>query len=40
MFNACLGTGLTDAVGYGVAFGLLLAPCVLAALLAARTRSA
>ncbi|WP_327328199.1 MFS transporter [Streptomyces sp. NBC_01210] len=40
LFNACLGAGSTEAVGYGAAFGLLLAPCILAALLAARARSA
>ncbi|MFD3585760.1 MFS transporter [Streptomyces sp. NPDC058683] len=40
LFNACLGAGSTDAVSYGAAFGLLLAPCILAALLAARARSA
>ncbi|MDQ0757527.1 MFS family permease [Streptomyces canus] len=40
LFNACLGAGSTDAASYGVAFGLLLAPCLLASLLAARARSA
>ncbi len=40
LFNACLAVGSTDAVGYGAAFGLLLAPCALATLLAARARSA
>ncbi|MEU9015934.1 hypothetical protein AB0D12_41190 [Streptomyces sp. NPDC048479] len=40
LFNACLGAGSTDAVGYGTAFGLLLAPCTPAVLLAARARSA
>jgi hypothetical protein len=39
VFNACLGAGSSDAVGYGAAFALLLAPCTLAALLAARARS-
>lgn len=39
LFNACLGSGATDAVSYGAAFGLLLAPCIVAALLAARARS-
>ncbi|KRV48211.1 MFS transporter permease [Wenjunlia vitaminophila] len=39
LFNVFLGGGAADAVGYGAAFGLLLAPCVLAALLAARARS-
>jgi len=40
VFNACLGAGSSDAVGYGAAFAVLLAPCTLAALLAARARSA
>ncbi|QEV64393.1 MFS transporter [Streptomyces spectabilis] len=40
LFNSCLGIGSTEAVSYGAAFGLLLAPCILAALLAARARSA
>lgn len=40
LFNACLGAGSTDVVGYGAAFGLLLVPCTLAALLATRARSA
>ncbi|WSQ56124.1 MFS transporter [Streptomyces sp. NBC_01217] len=39
LFNACLGSGASDFTGYGAAFGLLLAPCVLATVLAARTRS-
>jgi hypothetical protein len=39
LFNACLGAGSSDAVGYSAAFGLLLVPCTLAALLAARARS-
>ncbi|MFI0714413.1 MFS transporter [Streptomyces inhibens] len=34
LFNACLGAGSTDATGYGAAFGLLLAPCALATVLA------
>ncbi|MFF0066993.1 hypothetical protein ACFYRC_36910 [Streptomyces sp. NPDC005279] len=40
LFKACLAAGSTDTVGYGAAFGLLLAPCTLAALLAPRARSA
>jgi len=40
LFNACLGADSTNAVGYGAAFGLLLAPCILATLLATRARSA
>ncbi|WP_425357033.1 MFS transporter [Streptomyces inhibens] len=40
LFNACLDAGSTDAVGYGAAFGLLLAPCVLATVLATRARCA
>ncbi|MFF2959960.1 MFS transporter [Streptomyces sp. NPDC057963] len=40
VFNACLGAGVADHAGYGSAFGLLLVPCALAALLATRTRSA
>lgn len=40
LFNACLSAGATGHVGYGAAFVLLLAPCVLAALFATRTRSA
>ncbi|MGW1101848.1 MFS transporter [Streptomyces sp. NPDC002540] len=39
LFNACLGAGTTDSAGYGAAFGLLLGPCLLAALLAIRTRA-
>lgn len=39
LLNACLGAGSTDAVGYSAAFGMLLAPCTLAALLATRARS-
>ncbi|MFG2626796.1 MFS transporter [Streptomyces sp. NPDC048473] len=38
LFNACLGAGSTHAVGYGAAFALLLAPCILATLLATRAR--
>jgi MFS family permease len=40
LFNVCLSAGSTDTVGYGAAFGLLLAPCALAVLLATRARSA
>ncbi|MFE9370463.1 MFS transporter [Streptomyces sp. NPDC006711] len=40
VFNACLGAGSGAAVGYGSALGLLLVPSALAALLAARARSA
>jgi hypothetical protein len=40
LFNACVGAGSTDFVGYRAAFGLLLAPSILAALLATRARSA
>jgi len=39
LFNACLSAGPTDTVGYRAAFGLLLVPCTLGALLAARARS-
>jgi MFS family permease len=39
VLNACLAAGSTDSAGYGAAFGLLLAPCVLAAMLATRTRT-
>ena len=39
VFNAFLGAGSTDAIGYSAAFGMLLAPCALAALLATRARS-
>ncbi len=38
LLNACLGAGSADSAGYAAAFGLLLAPCLLATLLAARTR--
>lgn len=38
LLNACLGAGSTDSAGYAAAFGLLLAPCLLSTLLAARTR--
>ncbi|MGW1407129.1 MFS transporter [Streptomyces sp. NPDC002403] len=40
VFNAFLGAGSNDHVGYVAAFGLLLVPGVLAALLAGRARSA
>ncbi|MFD4946009.1 MFS transporter [Streptomyces sp. NPDC058239] len=40
LFNACVGAGSTEFVGYCAAFGLLFAPCVLAAVLATRARSA
>ncbi|MFE5096022.1 MFS transporter [Streptomyces sp. NPDC056638] len=40
LFNACVGAGSTEFIGYRAAFGLLLAPCVLATLLATRARSA
>ncbi|WP_327277219.1 MFS transporter [Streptomyces sp. NBC_01224] len=40
LFNACAGAGSTEFFGYRAAFGLLLAPCVLATLLATRARSA
>ena len=36
VFNACLRTSLSDPAGYAAAFALLLLPCVLTALLAAR----
>ncbi|MFE3903312.1 MFS transporter [Streptomyces sp. NPDC059153] len=39
LFNACVGAGSTEFIGYRAAFGLLLAPCVLATLLATRARS-
>ncbi|MEW2347108.1 MFS transporter [Streptomyces sp. NPDC006684] len=39
LLNTCLSAGSVDAVGYSAAFGILLAPCTLAALLAARARS-
>ncbi|MGE9693737.1 MULTISPECIES: MFS transporter [unclassified Streptomyces] len=39
LLNACLGVGSTDTLGYSAAFGVLLAPCTLAALLATRARS-
>ncbi|MEV2254485.1 MFS transporter [Streptomyces sp. NPDC050147] len=39
LLNACLGAGSADTVGYSAAFGMLLAPCTLAALLATRARS-
>lgn len=40
VFNAFLGVGSNDHAGYAAAFGLLLVPGVLAALLATRARSA
>lgn len=40
LFSAFLGTGSDDPAGYGAAFGQLLVPGILAALLAARARSA
>ncbi|MFG2864748.1 MFS transporter [Streptomyces sioyaensis] len=40
LFHAGLGTGSTGLAGYVAAFGLLLVPSVLAALLAARARTA
>lgn len=39
VLNACLGAGTTDSAAYTAAFGLLLAPCLLAAVLAGRARS-
>ncbi|MGA4843944.1 MFS transporter [Streptomyces sp. G45] len=39
LFNATLAAHAADAVGYGAAFALLLAPCALGALLATRARS-
>lgn len=39
VFNAGLSSGSNDSVGYGAAFLLLLVPCLLAALLATRTRA-
>ncbi|AXE82561.1 MFS transporter [Streptomyces atratus] len=39
LFNACVGAGSTEPVGYCAAFGLLLAPCILATLLATRARA-
>lgn len=39
VLNACRGAGTTDSAAYSAAFGLLLAPCLLAALLAGRARS-
>ncbi|MER5767234.1 MFS transporter [Streptomyces sp. NPDC001985] len=39
VLNAFPGDGRTEAAGYAAAFGLLLVPCALAALLAARTRA-
>ncbi|MGA5566298.1 MFS transporter [Streptomyces platensis] len=39
VLNTCLGAGTTDSAAYTAAFGLLLVPCLLAALLAGRARS-
>lgn len=38
LFNACLGFGSADLAGYAAAFGLLIVPCALAAVLASRAR--
>ncbi|MGW6454813.1 MFS transporter [Streptomyces sp. NPDC055078] len=39
LFNVVLGMGSNNLAGYGAAFGLLIVPCALAALLAVRTRA-